>query len=154
MSEIDWRRIDIDKYDVEAQYEEDELPDLKPDVSLSDIDGLIQQVRGLIQRNDIVNGLSLCIENAPYGARDVQVTNKFLQCCSEILLSVKMSDIPNYVHQFNIDQLDVIVKFLYTLMGKEFALKQAGLLLVWLDKIVESVGEGPIIRFMSDPYKL
>lgn len=153
MSFEDWRRINVDQYDPDLQYQQDDLPDLKPGMSLADISSLSQQVRGLIQRMDIANALKLCIQNSPYGANQ-EVIESFLQSVFEILISVKTNDISNIVKSLDIDDLDVVVKYIYTLMSKERALKQSGLLLVWLDKIVESVGEGPIIRFMSDPYKL
>jgi actin related protein 2/3 complex, subunit 5 len=39
-------------------------------------------------------------------------------------------------------------------MSREWALKQSGILLAWMDKIVEKAGDGPIVRYLSDPYKL
>lgn len=153
MSTIDWRRIDVDQYDPDNQYEQDELPDLKPNVSLADISTLSQAIRGLIQRQDITSGINTLVEYAPYGAAD-DVRDAYLKSVFELLTNVKMSDIPGFIKSLDLDTIDVVVKFVYSLMAKEWALKQSGLLLVWLDKITESVGEGPIIRYLSDPYKL
>jgi actin related protein 2/3 complex subunit 5 len=153
MSLEDWRRIDVDQYDPENQYEADELPNLKPNTSINDIQTLTQQLRGLIQRMDIKQALLLSIEYAPYGATQ-DVRDAYLQSIYEIFISVKTNDVANIINNIDIDALDVVVKFIYTLMSKEWALRQSGLLLIWLDKIVELVGEGPIIRYMSDPYKI
>lgn len=153
MSFEDWRRIDIDQYDPDNQYIPDELPDEKSGTSLSDIQTLTQTLRGLIQRMDIKEAIKFAIEYAPYGA-SAEVRDSFLKSVFEVLVCVKTNDVANITNQLDLDSLDVVVKFLYTLMGKDWALKQSGLLLVWLDKIVEQVGEGPIIRYMSDPYRL
>lgn len=153
MSTIDWRRIDVDQYDPENQYEQDDLPDLKPNVTIADINNLTQAIRGLIQRQEVVSGIMTLVEYAPYGAAD-DVREAFLKSVFELLTSAKLSDIPGVVKGLDLDTVDVVVKFVYSLMAKEWSLKQSGLLLVWLDKITESVGEGPIIRYLSDPYKL
>ncbi|KAG0673346.1 hypothetical protein C6P42_002862, partial [Pichia californica] len=148
-----WRRIDIDQYDPDSQYIPDDLPESKPNTSLSDIQALTQTLRASIQRMSISEAFNTAIEYAPYGANeDVRVA--YLKSIFEIFISVKTNDIPTIIKQLSLDNLDIIVKFLYTLMSKDWAMKQSGLLLVWLDKIVEQVGEGPIIRYMSDPYKL
>lgn len=153
MSTIDWRRIDVDQYDPDNQYERDELPDLKPDTSLADIGPLSQTIRGLIQRQDIASGIATLVEYAPYGSAE-DVRDTYLRSVYELLTSAKMSDIPGVVKNLDLDTADVVVKFVYTLMSKEWALKQSGLFLVWLDKLTETFGEGPVIRYMSDPYKL
>lgn len=153
MSFEDWRRIDVDQYDPENVYVEDELPDTRPNTSLQDIQSLTQTLRSSIQRMDIVNALKTAIENAPYGASE-EVKDAFLHSVYEVFVSVKLSDINNFIGQFDIDSIDAIVKFVYVLMSKEWALKQSSTLIVWLDRIVETVGDGPIVRYLSDPYKL
>lgn len=153
MSFEDWRRIDVDQYDPDYQYIPDELPNTKANATISDMQALTQTLRTSIQRMAIPEAFVTAIEYAPYGAAD-DVRIAFLKSVFEIFVSVKMNDISNITKQLDLDTLDSIVKFLYILMSKEWALKQSGLLLVWLDKIVEQVGEGPIIRYMSDPYKL
>lgn len=153
MSLEDWRRIDVDQYDPEYQYIPDELPNTKAGATLSDMQTLTQTLRAYIQRMEITEAFTTAIEYAPYGAEE-NVRIAFLKAVLEVFISVKMNDIGKFTKQLDSDSLDALVKFLYVLMGKDFALKQSGLLLVWLDKIVEQVGEGPIIRYMSDPYKL
>ncbi|OUT22573.1 hypothetical protein CAS74_002315 [Pichia kudriavzevii] len=153
MSLEDWRRIYIDQYDADTQYVADELPEGNSTATVSDMQALSTKLRGLIQRMDIGEAFKTSIEFAPYGAGE-DVCDAFLRGVFEIFTNVKMNDIPNIVTSLDLDVLDVVVKYIYTLMGKEFALKQSGLLLVWLDRIVDKVGEGPIIRYLSDPYKL
>lgn len=153
MSFEDWRRIDVDKYDPDYQYTPDELPEEKAGATAADMQALTQTLRGLIQRMEIAQAFATAIEYAPYGAAE-EVRVSFLKAVFEIFVSVKMNDVAGITKQLDLDTLDTIVKFLYTLMSKDWALKQSGLLLVWLDKIVEQVGEGPIIRYLSDPYKL
>lgn len=155
MSLQDWRRIDVDQYDPENQYEVDELPDLKPNTSIAEIQAFTQELRILIQHMDIIQAFKLSIEKTPYGSSP-EIIELFLKSIFEIFVSVKTNDVDKFINTngLSVDDLDIIVKYLYTLMSKEWALKQSGLLLIWLDKIVEKVGEGPIIRYMSDPYKL
>lgn len=153
MNVEDWRRIDVDQYDPDYIYVADELPGQQSNASAADMQALSQHVRGSIQRMDIASALATAIEHAPYGAGE-DVREMFLQSVFEILTSVKMNDVAAIVGKLDLDTLDVVAKFLYTLMNKEWALKQSGMLLVWLNKIVDTAGEGPIIRYMSDPYKL
>lgn len=153
MSFEDWRRIDIDQYDPDNQYIPDELPNGNSGATVADIQTLTQNTRALIQRMDIVNAIQMIIENAPYGATK-EVIEGFLKCVYEVFVSVKSTDISNIVNKLDVDAYDSIVKFLYVLMSREWALKQSGSLLAWLDKIVEKAGDGVIVRYLSDPYKL
>lgn len=153
MSFEDWRRIDIDQYDPDNQYAADELPDMHNSTTTADMQALTQNTRALIQRMDIASALKLIIEQAPYGASS-DVIESFLKCVYEVFVSVKSTDIAGITGNLDVDACDSIVKFLYVLMSREWALKQSGILLAWMDKIVEKAGDGPIVRYLSDPYKL
>lgn len=148
----DWRRIDVEQYDPDFQYEADALEQANP-LSTADIATLEQTATQALNHGKTLDALKAILPYAPYGA-DQSVRDSYLKLALSILGSSRVSDIPSLVNQLNLDEVDATIKFCYNLMSKPYAGKQSGLLLVWIDKIVEKFGEGPIVRFISDPAQL
>lgn len=149
----DWRRIDVEQYDPEFQYEEDPIPGARPDLSTGDMANLEQSLRQAIQKGSTLEGLKAIFPYIPYGATE-DVKDAYLHMTFEALTSGRVNDIATIVPQLNLDEVDNVIKFCYTLMKKDWAMKQAGVLLIWIDKIVEKFGDGPIVRYISDPAQL
>ncbi|QPG74942.1 hypothetical protein FOA43_002280 [Brettanomyces nanus] len=147
----DWRRVDVDQYDPEKQFIADDLE--LPNYSAQDLEPKIQQIRQYIGSNDLVNALKSCVQDPPYGSTDI-VKKGYLLTVLDVLNTAKQSEVKELLSQLSIDEVDVLVKFIYVLMTTEEGQKSGGALLGWFDKAITVVGEGPIVRYMSDPYRM
>ncbi|ODV87452.1 hypothetical protein CANARDRAFT_229983 [[Candida] arabinofermentans NRRL YB-2248] len=147
----DWRRIDIDQYDPEAQYEADDLN--LPAYTLQDIEPKLSELRTQLSRGSAIQALKLGLDDPPYGSAP-NVKSAYLLSVLEILQTIKQSEISGLVKELDLDEIDVLVKFLYSLMALKEGQKSGGVLLTWFDKAIEIVGEGPIVRYMSDELKM
>ncbi|VEU21780.1 DEKNAAC102692 [Brettanomyces naardenensis] len=149
--EEDWRRIDVDQFDPESQFVEDDLG--LPSYTLEDLQGKFQQIRQSIASNNIAEGIKLSVTDAPYGSAN-DVKQSYLLAVLEVLNTAKQSEVNTVISQLSTEEVDVLVKIVYALMATSEGQRSGGALLGWLDKIVDSVGEGPIVRYLSDPYRI
>lgn len=65
--DVNFRRIDVDKYDPEKFMSLAELTPPAPAVSISDMQARAQQVKALLSKGDYTAALSAGLDDAPYG---------------------------------------------------------------------------------------
>ncbi|OWB70734.1 hypothetical protein B5S31_g413 [[Candida] boidinii] len=144
----DWRRIDIDKYDPDLQYEPDSNG--YPDISLFEVQTKIQNIRTYISKGQFKDGLSYALSESPFGSTQQEAKTQYLISFIELLTSVRQSEITSIVKSLNSDELDLLVSLIYRGMSLKDGQKQGGVLLAWFDKTIEITGDGPIARYLSD----
>ncbi|KAH3668360.1 hypothetical protein OGAPHI_002114 [Ogataea philodendri] len=146
-----WRRIDIDQYDPDYQYEADPID--APAYTVQQLEPLLGEIRGSISRGDSVGAIKLCVADPPYGS-DAAAKTAYLQSVLSVLVSVKQTEIPNIVKGLDVDETDTLVKLLYSLMSLKEGQKSGGALLGWFDKVVGIVGERPIVSYVNSSLTL
>ncbi|RPB21045.1 Arp2/3 complex 16 kDa subunit ARPC5 [Terfezia boudieri ATCC MYA-4762] len=153
-----YRLIDIDALDADAQFPPELLNPPCPPVGISEIQGLAGQCRQLLQRGDQEGALKVALENVPYGG-DEAGKDLHLQTILEILSSIRSSEMANTLSRLSslpngTELLDVLTKYIYK--GMKDASSGAGsggkmsVLLSWHEKVVDIAGEGSIVRCMTD----
>ncbi|KAG7699505.1 hypothetical protein KL951_001222 [Ogataea haglerorum] len=142
----DWRRIDVDQYDPDLQYEPDPID--APAYSAQQLDSLVTEIRSSVSRGDALGAIKLCVAQPPYGS-DSALKTAYLQAVLNAFVSVRQSEIPNIVKSLDMDETDTLVKLLYSLMSVKEGQKSGGVLLGWFDKVVELVGERPIVSYVN-----
>jgi len=153
-----YRLIDIDALDSEAQFPPELLNPPLPPVDILEIQGYASQCRQLLQRGDQGGALRIALENVPYGG-DEAGKELHLQTILEILSSIRSSDMASTLARLSslpngTELLDVLTKYIYK--GMKDASVSAGsggkmsVLLSWHEKVVDIAGEGSIVRCMTD----
>ena len=147
----DWRRIDIDALDPELRLADEELHPVDTElITYNDVLAKSKQVKALLSRGSYADSLSLALADPPYNS-DVEDAKSFnLATILEVLTAVKQAQISNIVQALDIDQQDVLVKYLYKAMSQSQSQVHSGILLAWFEKTIDITGLGPIIRYMSD----
>ncbi|KAG5356843.1 Actin-related protein 2/3 complex subunit 5 [Yarrowia sp. C11] len=151
MSQIDFRRIDVDQYDPDSFISKEDLtPPCKP-VSAAEQQQVASEIRGAISRGEATAALPIALDFAPYGGDD-QVKDAHLKSVIEILSATKSAEIPAVVKGLNKEQQDVLIKYLYKAMGSPQGQSQGvgAILLAWYEKTVDITGQGAVVRYMSD----
>lgn len=146
MSKGGFRRIDVDQYDDEKfnddQVEQDERG---PDE---------QEVSGYLMSGNNTQALKACLQSPPYQSKGSSVKESATHLVVRVLSSIKTSEIAGALQSLNIEELDVLMKYVY----KGFALgldgQQCGCLLSWHEKILAKGGMGTIIRVLADRKRL
>ncbi len=151
MDEYDWRSIDVDQYDPEKQFVPDDLG--LPKYTLEDIQPSIQLMRQCTASGDTIQGIKAAVQSPPYGAAN-EVKSAYLQAALDVLSTSKQSTASSVISKLSQDEQDVLVKLVFALMDTKAGQKVGGSLLGWLNKVVEASGEGSLVRYLSDPYKL
>lgn len=147
----DWRRIDVDQYDPEQQYEADDLQ--IPQYSAQDVQQKVSIIGQCISTGNTLQGVKAAVDEPLYGTSK-EIKQAYLSSILRLLSSAKQSEIPQIISQLSTDETDVLVKFIYAGMEIKEGQRVGGSLLGWLNKVVEVVGQGPIVRYLSDPYKV
>ncbi|CAO3669102.1 unnamed protein product [Umbelopsis vinacea] len=124
-----FRRIDIDQRN---------LADAESGRSVEEITGLVDSratdVRNLLTRGNINDALTKSLEDPPYG-RNLEMP--------------RANDIPTAIKGLDVDQQDVLMKYLYAALAKPEQFNP-GMLLSWHEKLTEVAGPGSIVRVMTD----
>ncbi|KAK7677833.1 hypothetical protein QCA50_019145 [Cerrena zonata] len=151
--DVNFRKIDIDKYDEDVLLEDElyEADPRDPAQVLNDTRTKVNAVRSALSKGDTVGAITLVLDAAPYGASVEEAKNLNLQTLTSILNSTKASEIPSIVKSLSQDAQDTLMKYLY----KGMALPGWGdvsgsVLLGWHEKLTEVAGTGCIVRAMTD----
>lgn len=147
----EWRRIDVDKYDPDTQFVPDDLG--LPQRTLEEVNPQITEIRQYVSKNLIADAVKTATLDPPYGS-DADVKQSYLYAVLEVLNTARQTEVPQIIAGLSLEQVDTLVKFIYALMATPEGQKSGGVLLGWLDKVVDHVGEGPIVRYFTDPYTL
>ncbi|KAJ7585083.1 arp2/3 complex 16 kDa subunit [Mycena floridula] len=148
-----FRKIDIDIYD-EDILQESELYDADPRDPAQVLDESKQRqvaVRSSLAKNNIVEALSIVLENAPYGPNVEEAKTVTLQTLLTILNTTKAVEIPNVIKALSQEDQDTLMKYLYKGMGMPgWGDISGSVLLGWHEKLTEIAGTGCIVRTMTD----
>ncbi|XP_019871320.1 actin-related protein 2/3 complex subunit 5-A [Aethina tumida] len=137
-----FRKIDIDQYN-EDNFKEDETDQggpQGPDES---------EVNNLLKSGHHIDALKTVLKNAPLGSKSAQIKDNAANLTLRVLLAIKPSQIEEAVNSLDIEQIDVLMKYVYK--GFEFPSEgSSGHLLLWHEKIYNVGGVGCIVRVLSD----
>lgn len=148
MSE-DWRRIDIDALDPENTIQpEDLIPPTDP-ISSAEIQQQISNIRQYISKGSYSEAVQFATSAPPYGASPND-KESYVNTLLELFSVVKQNDIGSIVESLDIEQQNVLIKYIYKGFAIPKGKQQGGVLLSWYDKTVGVTGIGPVVRYLSD----
>ncbi|CAM0136507.1 arp2/3 complex subunit [Umbelopsis sp. WA50703] len=148
-----FRRIDIDQYDEDIYTEDEILADAESGRSVQEIESLVDSratdVRNLLTRGNINDALTKSLEDPPYGHQLQNAKAKNIKTVIDVLNQFRSTDIPTAIKGLDVDQQDVLMKYLYAALSKPEQFN-SGMLLSWHEKLTEVAGTGSIVRVMTD----
>ncbi|CAG4944881.1 unnamed protein product [Colias eurytheme] len=135
-----FRKIDIDQYN-EDNFREDEAD---PSVPAGPDEGEVSKY---------VDALKHVLNHAPIGTSDQQVKDNALALTLKVLLAIKSAQIEEVVGSLSLDDIDILMKYIYR--GFEYPSEgSSGHLLLWHEKAFNIGGSGSIVRVLSDRMKV
>jgi len=143
---IAFRRIDVDQYDDE-KFKEDQTD--HTDVGPDD-----QEVNNLLGAGKAPMALKVCLQNPPVRTKNEAMKEKCTLLVLRVLSSIKSGEINSALDSLSVEDVDVLMKYIYKGMGLGLDSQQCGYLLTWHDKALQKAGKGCIIRALSDRKRL
>ncbi|KAI0027609.1 arp2/3 complex [Vararia minispora EC-137] len=153
MADINFRKIDIDRFEEDVLLETDlyEADPRNPAQVLEAAKAKAASVRSSLSKGDILGSLVLVLEDPPYGPNVEEAKNLTLQTLVTVLNSTKSADIANVVKALSPDVQDSLMKYLYKGMAiPGWGDVSGSVLLNWHEKLTEAAGLGCIVRAMTD----
>ncbi|KAH8548141.1 actin-related protein 2/3 complex subunit 5 [Umbelopsis sp. PMI_123] len=148
-----FRRIDIDQYDEDIYSEDEILADAQSGRSVDEINSIVDaratDVRNLLTRGNNTDALTKSLEDPPYGRNLENAKAKNIKTVIDVLNQFRANDIPTAIKGLNVDQQDVLMKYLYAALAKPEQFN-SGMILSWHEKLTEVTGPGSIVRVMTD----
>ena len=146
MSKSGFRRIDVDQYD-EEKFKDDQIvqDESGPDE---------QEVNGFLMSGNSLKALKSCLQNPLYRSKDAAMKSKAVLLAVRVLTSFKSSEISGAVESLDIQELDVLMKYIYKGFSLGLDGQQCGSLLSWHEKVTAKGGMGCIIRVLADRKRL
>lgn len=108
------------------------------------------QVNALIAGGRSVEAIKLVIKDANGIGRKHQQRDQVAGQLLKVLLSVKASEIEAVVKELELDEIDVLMKFIYYGFENAAADVSGAHLLTWHDKACERGGVGSIVRVLTE----
>ena len=137
-----FRKIDIDQYN-EDNFKEDEADQAGP---TGPDEG---EVCTLLNQGRYIDALRLVLNNAPLGSSNQQVKDNALALTLKVLLAIKSAQIEDAVGNLTLDDIDILMKYIYR--GFECPSEgSSGHLLLWHEKAYNVGGFGSIARVLAD----
>ncbi|XP_045521259.1 actin-related protein 2/3 complex subunit 5-B [Pieris brassicae] len=141
-----FRKIDIDQYN-EDNFREDEA---EQSIPAGPDEG---EVCTLLNQGKYVDALKHVLTNAPIGTTNQQVKDNALALTLKVLLAIKSVQIEEAVANLSVDDIDILMKYIYR--GFEYPSEgSSGHLLLWHEKAYNIGGSGSIVRVLSDRMKV
>ncbi|XP_047515768.1 actin-related protein 2/3 complex subunit 5-B [Pieris napi] len=141
-----FRKIDIDQYN-EDNFREDEA---EQSIPAGPDEG---EVCSLLNQGKYVDALKHVLTNAPIGTSNQQVKDNALALTLKVLLAIKSAQIEDAVANLSVDDIDILMKYIYR--GFEYPSEgSSGHLLLWHEKAYNIGGSGSIVRVLSDRMKV
>lgn len=107
------------------------------------------QVLRLIQSNKQSDAIRLVIKNFNHANRKHPNREQASQLMMRIFLSVKSSEIESIVNSLDLDEIDVLMRYIYH--GFEHPTEgSSAYLLTWHDKACNRGGVGSIVRVLTE----
>ncbi|XP_038211312.1 actin-related protein 2/3 complex subunit 5-B-like [Zerene cesonia] len=141
-----FRKIDIDQYN-EDNFREDEAD---PSIPAGPDEG---EVCALLNQAKYVDALKHVLNHAPIGTSNQQIKDNALALTLKVLLAIKSAQIEEVVGSLSLDDIDILMKYIYR--GFEYPSEgSSGHLLLWHEKAFNIGGSGSIVRVLSDRMKV
>uniref|UniRef100_A0A2A4K3E4 Actin-related protein 2/3 complex subunit 5 n=1 Tax=Heliothis virescens TaxID=7102 RepID=A0A2A4K3E4_HELVI len=141
-----FRKIDIDQYN-EDNFREEEA---EQSVPTGPDEG---EVCTLLNQGRYTDALKVVLNNAPLGSPNQQVKDNALALTLKVLLAIKSTQIEEAVGNLCLDDVDILMKYIYR--GFENPTEgSSGHLLLWHEKAFNVGGSGSIVRVLSDRMKV
>ncbi|KAG5519339.1 hypothetical protein PMAC_001964 [Pneumocystis sp. 'macacae'] len=133
---------DKDKLKKEDLYQKEEQ---SPEEVQEDISKRTPELLYMVKKGKAVEALGKALINPPYGKDIDDIKIIHMNTVFETLSSIKPNEILNTIKAFNIEQQDVLMKYLYKGLSNPKAYNST-ILLNWHEKLVEVAGYGCIVR--------
>ncbi|KRX13359.1 Ubiquitin fusion degradation protein 1 -like protein [Trichinella nelsoni] len=133
-----FRNIDVDVQNEEIFGDE-------ADVETAYIGPNESAINNLLHNNRLSEALQACLKNPPFRSKSQESKDKCTQLVIRVLCSFKQSDVQKAVNNLDVDQLDILMKYIY----KGFEFGQDGsspALLFWHKIVFGKAGDGAIMR--------
>jgi len=141
-----FRRLDVDQYDDNSFIEDvSDLAEEGPNES---------EVNNLLMSGKAADALKVVLQNPPVQTKDDSQKEKATNLVVKVLSSIKSSEVQSAVQQLEVEEVDVLMKYIYKGFGMGLDGQQCGTLLQWHGKMVEKGGKGCIVRVLSDRKRL
>lgn len=140
-----FRKIDVDQYNDEFFKDEDHLETSSPGSLTLDE----QEITSLLNSGKQKESLKLALNSVPIGSKSQYVRNINFNLVLKILLSIRISEIEAAVNDLNVDEVDILMKYIYRGFESPSDGSSAHLL-VWHEKAFNKGGVGSIIRVLTD----
>jgi len=143
---IAFRRIDVDQYD-EEKFKEDQMDqvDQGPDE---------QEVQNLLGAGNATEALKVCLQNPPVRTKNNGIKENSAALVLRVISSIKTGDISKAVDTLTMEDVDVLMKYIYKGFSLGLDGQQCGYLLTWHEKVLQKGGMGSIVRVLSDRKRL
>lgn len=140
-----FRKIDVDQYGDDVFKEDSALDATTPGSPiLSEKD-----VTNLLNSGKHKEALKLALNSAPLRSKDHRKDHHKLMM--KIMHSIKSSEIESFVNELNLDEIDILMKYVYR--GFESPPdNNSNTLLIWHDKAFNKGGVGSIVRVLTDKF--
>ncbi|KAG4300779.1 hypothetical protein PCANB_002863 [Pneumocystis canis] len=116
-----------------------------PEEIREDISKKESELLSMMRKGKAAEALSKALINPPYGKDINDVKKQHMNTVFELLSSIKPNEIRNTTQTLNIEQQDVLMKYLYKGLSDPKTYNPA-ILLTWHEKLVEVAGHGCIVR--------
>ncbi|KRX79611.1 Ubiquitin fusion degradation protein 1 -like protein [Trichinella sp. T6] len=136
-----FRNIDVDVQNEEIFGDE-------ADVETAYVGPNESAINNLLHNNRLSEALQACLKNPPFRSKTQESKDKCTQLVIRVLCSFKQSDVQKAVNNLDVDQLDILMKYIY----KGFEFGQDGsspALLFWHKIVFGKAGDGAIMRAVS-----
>lgn len=106
-------------------------------------------VTSLIQACQYSEALKLVIKYSMNMGRKHPMRNQVAELMLKVILNVKSSEIESVVNTLNLDEIDVLMRYIYH--GFEYSVEgSSAYLLTWHDKACNRGGLGSIVRVLTE----
>nr|ACO10268.1 Actin-related protein 2/3 complex subunit 5 [Caligus rogercresseyi] len=144
-----FRRVDVDQYSEDnfIDEESESSPGHNNNNNNNNDESLLEverTVNAFLSGNKVLEALQVLLASSPVSSSD-----PLLPLLMRTLLSVKQAQVEGIVQSLDVDQRDVLMRYVYK--GFEVPSEgSSGHLLTWHEKIFEASGIGAIVRVLTD----
>ncbi|XP_062515547.1 actin-related protein 2/3 complex subunit 5-like [Corticium candelabrum] len=146
-SSTKFRRVDVDELDEENYRDETDAPE-GGDEGAS-IEKRESEVEGHLKMKNNKEALQAVMHDPPVASRDQKVKDRFFALVMRVLSGFKTSEIDIAAKGLTLDQIDILMKYIYRGFA-EPSEKGSALLLQWHEKALAIGGLGCIVRVLTD----
>jgi len=108
------------------------------------------EVNNLLSRKDKKGALAACLVDPPVTSKDAATKDRNSAIVEKVIASITDSEVQSLVDALNQDALDVLMKYLYRIMGKIDKSINYALLLRMHALVSERAGLGTIVRSLTE----